>query len=289
MTLNSNGTILSCGPHVMYYDSTVNYFSKHRTPFAVISICVAFIFVVFPTLILILYPTRIFKRSISSCRFKKWHALHTFMEAFQGQYKDGTNGTRDFRMVSALYLIFRIAALLQYFGNQISYDTLVWLTTAVVFASTSLFFSNARPYKMDHSNTFDSLLLALLSIQALLNLLVKYLHRYNNLIGLTVLLIMGIPHAALTLYILYIISKKIQILQYLKRKCQCLSSAVHWDKHSLNAANNELDTDSLPDRLVNPDEYEPLIPAVNHSEHQSESHTVQARVTPMNTYGFIDD
>ena len=43
MTLNSNGTVLSCGPHVTYYDSTVNYFSKHRTPFAVVSICVAFI------------------------------------------------------------------------------------------------------------------------------------------------------------------------------------------------------------------------------------------------------
>jgi len=31
------------------------------------------------------------------------------MEAFQGQYKDGTNGTWDFRIVSALYLIVRIA------------------------------------------------------------------------------------------------------------------------------------------------------------------------------------
>jgi len=98
-----------------------------------VSICVAFIFVVFPTVLLILYPTRIFKRSISSCRFKRWHALHAFMEAFQGQYKDGTRttGTRDIGMVSALYLIFRIAAHLQYFGNQISRDILVWLTTAV--------------------------------------------------------------------------------------------------------------------------------------------------------------
>ena len=68
-----------------------------------------------------------------------------------------------------------------------------------------------------------------------------------------------------------------------------MSSTVHWDKHSPNEANNGLDTDSLPDRLVNPDEYEPLIPAVNQSEHQSESYAVQARVTPMNTYGFIGD
>ena len=31
-----------------------------------------------------------------------------FMESFQGQYKDGTNGTCDFRMASATFLILRI-------------------------------------------------------------------------------------------------------------------------------------------------------------------------------------
>ena len=49
------------------------------------------------------------------------------------------------------------------------------------------------------------------------------------------------------------------------------------------------DTDSLPDRLVNPEEYEPLIPAVKQQgteNFQNESYTVQARVTPMNTYGI---
>jgi len=210
-------------------------------------------------LLLILYPTRVFKKCSTCCRCRRWHALHTFMEAFQGQYKDGTNGTRD--------LIFRIAALLQYFCNQISFDVYVWLTTAVVFASTSLFFSNVRPYKMDHSNTVDSLLLSLLSIQALISLLVKYLlnHRLSHLIRLTWLLIMGISHAAFTLYIVYIISKKIQILHCLKRRYtyRCLLNTVHWGKHSLNEANNGLDADPLLDRLVNPDQYEPLIPTVN--------------------------
>ena len=137
--LNRNGTIPSSGPQVMYYASTVKYFSEGQLPFVVTSICVAFVFVVFPTLLLILYPTRIFRRCIICCRSRRWHALHTFMEAFQGQYKDGTNGTRDFRIVSALYLVFRIAALLQYFGNQISYDAYVWLTTAIVLVSCSSF------------------------------------------------------------------------------------------------------------------------------------------------------
>ena len=50
-------------------------------------------------------------------------------------------------------------------------------------------------------------------------------------------------------------------------------------------------TDSLPDRLVNPEEYEPLIPAVNQQRtenYQNEPFTAQARVTPTNTYGITD-
>jgi len=50
-------------------------------------------------------------------------------------------------------------------------------------------------------------------------------------------------------------------------------------------------TDFLPDRLVNSDEYEPLIPAVNQQgteNFQNESYTVHDRVTPMNTYGIVD-
>jgi len=61
--------------------------------------------------------SRIFRKCITCCRFRRWHALHTFMEAFQGQYKDGTNSTCDFRIVSALYLIFRIAVLLRFLGK----------------------------------------------------------------------------------------------------------------------------------------------------------------------------
>ena len=37
-----------------------------------------------------------------------------FVESFQGQYKDGTNGTHDFRMASAVFLIFRMLMMALY-------------------------------------------------------------------------------------------------------------------------------------------------------------------------------
>ena len=118
---------------------------------------------------------------------------------------------------------------------------------------------------MDHFNIIDNLLLALLSTQAVICLFVKYLpnHRYSHAIGVTGLLIIGIPHTALVVYILYIVSKKVRILQHLKRKCLCLLTIVCCNKHSLAEGHVGVDTDSLPDRLVNPDQYEPLIPAMN--------------------------
>ena len=188
------------------------------------------------------------------------------MEAFQGQYKDGTNGTRDFRMVSALYLVFRLSVLLAYSGNHESFDHAYgWLATAVVCISSSLFFAIVRPYKVNRSNTIDSVVLALLTVLGLMSMFVKYLpnQKYSEAIGVTVLLAIGIPHISLVLYNLYILSKKIRLLEHLKTKCRCLLSRVC---HSPAGANNNgcgHDTDSLPDRLVNPYEYEPLIPAVN--------------------------
>ena len=99
---------------------------------------------------------------------------------------------------------------------------------------------------------------------------------------------MGIPHAALVLCILYIVLKKIGSLQCMKGKCQCLLSMVCWKKHLLAEINNRhggQDTDSLPDRLVNPEEYEPLIPAVSQRAGENFQTAAEARVSPMNTYG----
>ena len=89
--------------YVLYYDPSVEYHALEYSIFAAIAGCVLVIFL--PTVLLILYPTRLFRKCVSCCGFRTWHALHMFVESFQGQYKDGTNGTCDFRMVSASFLI----------------------------------------------------------------------------------------------------------------------------------------------------------------------------------------
>ena len=209
------------------------------------------------------------------------------MEAFQGQYKDGTNGTQDFRIVSALYLVFRIGVLLLYLGNDDRGNHAYgWLAAALIFVHTSHFFAIARPYKV------DSLLLTLLG-HTNIAMFICYIPAQSKVQPCywnDCMTDNGIPHATLMLYILYFILKKLRILQCLNRKHWCLLGILCWNQHSLTEDNgqSELNTDSLPDGVVNPDKYEQLIPAVN-QKFQSESFTVQARVTPTNTYGIFGD
>ena len=52
------------------------------------------------------------------CGSRRWNALRTFVEAFQGEYKDGSNGTYDLRLFSALFFILRILALVSYHSQE---------------------------------------------------------------------------------------------------------------------------------------------------------------------------
>ena len=103
---------------VLYYDSTVECHTHEYTTFSALAGCVLVIFIICPTILLILYPTRLFRKCVSCCGFRRWHALHMFVESFQGMYKDGNNGIRDFRMVSASFLILRISTLLLFLNHH---------------------------------------------------------------------------------------------------------------------------------------------------------------------------
>ena len=68
--------VLKC---VLYYDPTVECHSLEYTIFSAIAYCVLVIFIICPTILLILYPTRLFRRCFSCCVFRRWHALHMFV------------------------------------------------------------------------------------------------------------------------------------------------------------------------------------------------------------------
>ena len=133
------------GPAALYLDASIEYFSRQHLPFAVLAICVLLVFVIFPLVLLLLYPMRTFQRCLGYCTKVRWQFLHTFADAFQGCYKNGTNGTRDYRYFAGLYLFFRIVM----WGTFISpmLYTCSWLIRTPFPAVVSLLFAYFRPYK----------------------------------------------------------------------------------------------------------------------------------------------
>ena len=98
----------------LYYAADIEYFGSEHLPYAVLALVVLLIFVVLPVTILFCYPFALFQRFLNLFPIR-WHALHTFMDIFQGCYKNGTDpGTRDCRWFSAMYYIFRIICFVAY-------------------------------------------------------------------------------------------------------------------------------------------------------------------------------
>ena len=276
---------------VLYYDSTVECHTLEYSIFAAIAVCVLVIFIIFPTILLIVYPTRLFRKCISYCGFWRWHTLHVFMESFQGQYKDGTNGTRDFRMVSASFLILRILMLVLFLNHR-RLPSNTSEIQGVLLAYATCFHAITKPYKFNFMNNVDIAILLLLEILIFLNSAAESPKYRYLILGTTLLLL--IPHMILIFYICHKVAKNIGITQCLKRKCKTLKRCVQITRPNSEAeADVEDDTDFLPDRLINPGEYEPLQSTMEHEAAESTEDNEQVnedprRLTPVYTYGSIN-
>ena len=93
--------------YALYYSGDVEYFGREHLPYGILAIVMLCIFVILPVAILALYPFKFFQKFLNLFPVR-WYILHTFVDSFQGCYKDGTEpGTRDYRWFSAVFLAFR--------------------------------------------------------------------------------------------------------------------------------------------------------------------------------------
>ena len=256
---------------VLYYDTTVEYHTQEYYIFAALAGSVLSLFVVIPTILLILYPMRLFRKCVSSCGFRMQNAVHMFAESFQGQYKDGTNGTHDFRMVSASFLVIRILILYTYTYDH--YHLPIMLLQCGLLMGAWFFHAIARPYKTSYRNNVNILILALLWYFLSLTFVLVVYHTAKITVVYKVFavgtsLLLYVPHVALMFYIFYKLAEKTGITQWSKLKYTDLKEWIASTRQTSQVTENleaTSDIESLPDRLINPAEYEPLLP--NTDEH----------------------
>ena len=136
----------------LYYDTTVEYFGPKHLPYAVMGIVVLFIFVLLPILLLTLYPFRAVQKCLNLLPGRSQLFLNTFVDSFQGCYKNGTEpGTRDYRYLSALHIIIRLIMIAIYI-RTLNTMFAPFATIVLVLAATCLIITD--PFKRNFQYTY---------------------------------------------------------------------------------------------------------------------------------------
>ena len=88
----------------VYYDPSVRYFQDSHIIYGTVTLLLSLIIHVLPLILLSFYPSCCFQRCLNRLHLRSL-ALDAFVDAFQGCYKDGTNGTRDCRYFASLHIL----------------------------------------------------------------------------------------------------------------------------------------------------------------------------------------
>ena len=173
------------------------YFTAKHVPYFAMAIFVLLLIVLPPPILLFLYPTQKFQRFLD--RFKlRSHFLTTFTDAFQGCYKDSSNGGRDCRFFAGLYFVVRIIVFATYSLNRNFYTTysILQITMFIMAGLFAIF----RPYKRDIFNKLDTFIFLFFAFLITLIILVKtYIDHHDALLGLQIFIYIVLLLPALTL------------------------------------------------------------------------------------------
>ena len=262
---------------VVYYDSNIRYFSTQHLPFAILAITVLLFCVALPLLVLLFYPTKIFQKCLGCCSIR-WHALHAFADVFQGCYKNGTAGTPDYRCFAGLYLLLRILIN----GSQMLGGSQHWLIKIIVPGIAAFLFSLMRPYKDNRFNILDSLAFAILSFSEFWRLYDRYVSR----VPAVLFILPAIAIMYISLYSAYRVLSWAGVL----RRCSCtwihkLLSPAKENVSAQTSHENDSDDDEVPDRINNPELYEPILPT--NGSKQSGGEDIDTYPQYGNSYGSV--
>ena len=144
----------------LYYAAEIEYFGSHHLPYGVLALILLVLFLVLPALLLSLYPCHFFQRFLNRINCNSL-SLKIFMDVFQGNYKDGTNNTRDYRYFSAIFFCAR-------FVNTAIFLTLnsplFFMFSGAIFTMLGFSIAIIHPQKGYVHYLLDCLILMILSL-----------------------------------------------------------------------------------------------------------------------------
>ena len=196
---------------VPFIDPTISFWDTKHIILMAFSIFILLLVILPPILVLIAYPTKWFRKLQNSLSSRMNLAIQTFISPFQGCFKDGTNGTCDYRALSGgilavLLLVLLFTKYIDSFVKTTATDPVISLQVAIViYITVSVGFAVFKPYKADIANhtgvTLSALLAVLNTLYILLFRRMAHLDMYVTVSFLAV--ISSIPHFVFYGYLVY--------------------------------------------------------------------------------------
>ena len=156
-SLNINYT----SPHVnlMYYvymAPNIRYLSKEHLPVAMTAFLVVLLLNFLPMMLLFVYPFKCFQHLLNKLNLNS-NSLRIFVEVFQGSYKDGTNGTRDYRCFSGFPLFLEVVLSLLFWLTRSTFHYPIGSICILIYCCLIASF---QPYKKKQDNIITVIMMA---------------------------------------------------------------------------------------------------------------------------------
>ena len=136
----------------LYSDPTISYSSQQYLLYLSLPVVISILLVLVPSLLLCVYPTRVYTKLSQCVSARVRLAITAFAEALHCCFKDGLNGTRDYRASAGLVILLFPAGFLVVGAVRIAtgYDSTI--VSSCTFFVVSLLLSQIRSFKLAIAN-----------------------------------------------------------------------------------------------------------------------------------------
>ena len=210
---------------LLIYPTMDGYGPSYKCYIAVVLLLLFFLGIL-PSLILLLYPIKLFQTALQKCCLPSiLLKFNIVVETFQGPFKDGCNGTRDFRMVPGLLAcIALLISILSCVASIAHYRQYIASTLVAYFVLIAVLSAYARPFKSFSANV--SLTFHFMWLVAVGGFFILWTQDFimdTEVLSLVFLILMLVPHLCMLLWLCYKIVKKFSLQQ---RAVVCFSCLV---------------------------------------------------------------
>ena len=140
------------------FQQDIGYLSEQHIPYALLGLTVLIALLVLPFTLFVVYPMKCCQNCVQYAGNRP--GIRHFVELFQRCFKDGTDGTRDYRSFAIFYFALRFAMFVSHIVGYGGRPRISFLLPGVMLMAASLTILTFRPYKKEVYNVVDGVMLA---------------------------------------------------------------------------------------------------------------------------------